>query len=99
MCKYLLAMFIATSSLAHSAEDAGIPTDPEVAQQCLLAADNVILAYKQAQANVPLTKLLRSYPDYQPEILIGYKLFGEGNTEYQTYQIFRAWCLDNLKRS
>lgn len=92
MHKYiLLAMAISTQVLAED--------DPEVAQQCLLAADNVILAYKQAQANVPLTKLLRSYPDYQPEILIGYKLFGEGSTEYQTYQIFRAWCLENLKRS
>ena len=75
------------------------PTAKEIEEGCNTATHNVILAYKEAEKDTPITSLITAYPQHAQEILAGYKLYGAGNSEYEAYVIFKDYCINLFKRA
>lgn len=92
--KHILIPFLLMSSTAVA-----LPTAKEIEEGCNIATHNVILAFKEAENNMPITTLLQQYPQHIQEILSGYKLHGAGNSEYEAYVIFKEYCLSLFKKA
>lgn len=60
---------------------------------CNQATHNVLIGYNQAKQGVTMLELMTTYPDHKQEILAGYKLYELGKGEYESYYIFKEYCL------